>query len=578
MSASGQYRQSMLINYCINIVYFSQLVIKNVVDQSLKYGRQLEGDNLALHQLFVILDLALKHGLKNSRKNLLGGRREVWDLVQTVERRDSSAGDITTTARQLSTVTTSWGRVRAWMRLAVMQKKLADYLKVLVDDRVMMSEYYESEALMMSEEAVLLCGLLVSLNIVDCNLCLKEEDLDGQEAVIDLTYYLRRKEDIGRDGTGEEIVGDKDLSSVIDQKSYVEEVNRNLAANIMNLEARIDSMTKMNALLKEDVALHKRKTEVLEQENIQLKTDMEAAVASNRAKKRAEISFQNLDPKKEEEWEAKLKQLRHSNQELEKELILEVQMKAEMEMAMKLLEKDVHEKQDTIVSLRSQLEDVKTINLEMFTKLAESEKALDYKGDMIQKLEKKTSHMAETLDKIEKKFNISEKTLQSSKTENSNLAARLNVSESKLFEVESDLKIEREWRERLQESSVNDREMIHNLKQETEFLKQVSNDYEHLRQDNTRLKNQIKESDQTLEELGQQLSWSKLQITSMKDEASSSGAGQWRDDSEVDQCGMCFKEFNIGRRRHHCRNCGGIFCDKCSDNKMKLPSAAKPLR
>ena len=44
-------------------------------------------------------------------------------------------------------------------------------------------------------------------------------------------------------------------------------------------------------------------------------------------------------------------------------------MKAEMEMAMKLLEKDVHEKQDTIISLRNQLEDIKDINLEMYTKL-----------------------------------------------------------------------------------------------------------------------------------------------------------------------------------------------------------------
>ena len=44
-------------------------------------------------------------------------------------------------------------------------------------------------------------------------------------------------------------------------------------------------------------------------------------------------------------------------------------MKAEMEMAMKLLEKDVHEKQDTIISLRDQLEDIKHINLEMYTKL-----------------------------------------------------------------------------------------------------------------------------------------------------------------------------------------------------------------
>lgn len=44
-------------------------------------------------------------------------------------------------------------------------------------------------------------------------------------------------------------------------------------------------------------------------------------------------------------------------------------IKAETEMAMKLLEKDIHEKQDTIISLRRQLEDIKMINLEMYRKL-----------------------------------------------------------------------------------------------------------------------------------------------------------------------------------------------------------------
>lgn len=36
---------------------------------------------------------------------------------------------------------------------------------------------------------------------------------------------------------------------------------------------------------------------------------------------------------------------------------------------MKLLEKDIREKQDTIVTLRKQLEDIKLINLEMYKKL-----------------------------------------------------------------------------------------------------------------------------------------------------------------------------------------------------------------
>lgn len=36
---------------------------------------------------------------------------------------------------------------------------------------------------------------------------------------------------------------------------------------------------------------------------------------------------------------------------------------------MRLLEKDIHDKQDTLVSLRRQLEDVKKLNLELHNKL-----------------------------------------------------------------------------------------------------------------------------------------------------------------------------------------------------------------
>lgn len=40
-----------------------------------------------------------------------------------------------------------------------------------------------------------------------------------------------------------------------------------------------------------------------------------------------------------------------------------------MEVAMKLLEKESREKQENIVSLRKQLDDIKMINLEMYKKL-----------------------------------------------------------------------------------------------------------------------------------------------------------------------------------------------------------------
>jgi hypothetical protein len=53
---------------------------------------------------------------------------------------------------------------------------------------------------------------------------------------------------------------------------------------------------------------------------------------------------------------------------------------------------------------------------------------------------------------------------------------------------------------------------------------------------------------------------------------------QWANDDAVDSCRNCESKFSVSRRKHHCRNCGGIYCNACSDNSMSLPSNAKPVR
>lgn len=84
-----------------------------------------------------------------------------------------------------------------------------------------------------------------------------------------------------------------------------------------------------------------------------------------------------------------LKEERKACLELEKELELQIGMKTEMEIAMKLLEKDTHEKQDTLVALRQQLEEVKAINLQMFHKVQNAESSLQQKNEVITSFEEK---------------------------------------------------------------------------------------------------------------------------------------------------------------------------------------------
>lgn len=73
-----------------------------------------------------------------------------------------------------------------------------------------------------------------------------------------------------------------------------------------------------------------------------------------------------------------------------------------------------------------------------------------------------------------------------------------------------------------------------------------------LQEEYYQLKEQWMEQDQTLEELGNQLSISKLQVADLREEATrnvTKGEGQWTSDKEVTHCKGCTQEFNIKRRR-----------------------------
>ncbi|XP_061196119.1 uncharacterized protein LOC133204408 [Saccostrea echinata] len=46
---------------------------------------------------------------------------------------------------------------------------------------------------------------------------------------------------------------------------------------------------------------------------------------------------------------------------------------------------------------------------------------------------------------------------------------------------------------------------------------------------------------------------------------------RWISDDEVSTCQWCKNKFNQLRRKHHCRQCGNVFCSKCCNEKIPLP-------
>jgi lipid-binding SYLF domain-containing protein len=47
---------------------------------------------------------------------------------------------------------------------------------------------------------------------------------------------------------------------------------------------------------------------------------------------------------------------------------------------------------------------------------------------------------------------------------------------------------------------------------------------------------------------------------------------RWVPDEEVDSCNHCNIKFDLLNRKHHCRNCGKVFCAECSSTKKLLPT------
>jgi len=45
----------------------------------------------------------------------------------------------------------------------------------------------------------------------------------------------------------------------------------------------------------------------------------------------------------------------------------------------------------------------------------------------------------------------------------------------------------------------------------------------------------------------------------------------WQRDEDAAECPRCHRTFGFLLRRHHCRFCGKIFCDRCSSHEWPLP-------
>ncbi|XP_032373038.1 protein RUFY3 isoform X2 [Etheostoma spectabile] len=550
----------------LNLMNMAKLSIKGLIESALNLGRTLDSDYAPLQQFFVVMEHCLKHGLK-TKKTFLGQNKSFWGALELVEKLTPEAGEITASVKDLPGLKTPLGRGRAWLRLALMQKKLSDYMKTIINRKDLLSEFYEANALMMEEEGAVIAGLLVGLNVIDANLCMKGEDLDSQVGVIDFSMYLK---DGGHSSKSAE--GDGQITAILDQKNYVEELNRHLSASVNNLQAKVDALEKSNTKLTEELAVANNRIITLQEDVERVKEESSYQLESRKpSRSDSAANGQALGETRKQLKEETLLRL-----DVEKELEVQIGMKQEMELSMKMLEKDICEKQDALVELRQQLEDLRVINQQLSHKSQSADAGSKQKSEAITRLEEKINQMTGTVKQMETRCKQAERerdlALEANrlfKQEFGDKIESLQVEVEQLRKHRSNLELElRKERERSSEHYL-DAASVHSssLRRERRLPQNIPKhppESPSLKRETDRLHTAAE--DQT------SLSSSLSSRSHHEDEQDETSV----EISQPSVCTMCEQDDSLLKTKKQCKNCSGIFCESCVSNELPLPSSILP--
>jgi len=320
----------------------------------------------------------------------------------------------------------------------------------------------------------------------------------------------------------------------------------------------------------------------LKQENLQLRSDLDrrlqiAADDINVERKtyhQSRVSLNEMYLQAKQQLEAEVEHCKEIQQDLQSQ----VSMNQEKEVAMRLLERDVHDKQDTLMLLRQQLEEVKKINTEFHIKQKNLIEEKQAQSEELKSVREEFKVLSKEQVKLEKELiDVDNKRAHAMETL-AQMGFKVGDIESKRCLLEKNLKIEREWRCGVQKDLEEEKQKTKDLTQKISMLQFFKEENVKITMNAKKLEERCIEQEHTLIEMAEKLTRSQLHVDDMKEASAVLKEHVWKDNKTVVKCQQCEQVFSVARRKHHCRSCGGIFCNSCSDNTMPLPSSAKPVR
>nr|XP_054751340.1 RUN domain-containing protein 3B-like [Lytechinus pictus] len=190
-----------------NLLCVCRLSIKALIAQS-QY--QATDDSCPEFKNFAtIMEHILSHRLKGQVTWFgLEEPRDFWHFIRVVcgNTHDGCIGNVA----HMESVRSPKAKGRAWLRMALMEKKLGDHIAIALQNDKAVRAFYREGAFVRSEEAQILVQSLQSLHSLDFSCCVKGEKLEiGVASVIDYAQFLKTQ--LSDDDNQEALMKDQQL-------------------------------------------------------------------------------------------------------------------------------------------------------------------------------------------------------------------------------------------------------------------------------------------------------------------------------------------------------------------------------
>ncbi|CAM9803473.1 unnamed protein product [Bubo scandiacus] len=217
------------------------------------------------------------------------GQRGFWDYIRLAC--SKIPNNCVSSIENMENISTSRAKGRAWIRVALMEKRISEYISTALQDTRTTKRFYDDGAIMLRDESMVLTGLLIGLGAIDFSFCLKGEVMDGKmPMVIDYTPYLKftqsydylnEEEERGsmESSTSEDSSPEHPyLPLVTDEDSWYSKWRK--------MEQKFRIVYAQKGYLEELVRLRESQLKDLEAENKRLKLRLEEVMVQNQLEKR----------------------------------------------------------------------------------------------------------------------------------------------------------------------------------------------------------------------------------------------------------------------------------------------------